>query len=48
MTFTIEDLFQKKKTKKKTSGVIIVCSGLEKVYFIYNWKEMIGNSLTKH
>ena len=39
---------KKKKNKKKTSGEIIVCSGLEKVYFIYNWKEMIGNSLTKH
>ena len=39
---------KKKKPKKKTSGVIIVCSGFEKVYFIYNWKEMIGNSLTKH
>ena len=33
---------------KKASGVIIVSSGLEKVYFIFYWKEMIGKSLTNH
>ena len=36
------------KKFKKASGVIIVRSGLEKVYFIFYWKEMIGNSLTNH
>ena len=36
------------KSFKKASGVIIVYSGLEKVYFIFYWKGMIGNSLTNH
>ena len=33
---------------KKASGVIIVRSELEKVYFIFYWKEMIENSLINH
>ena len=33
---------------KKASGVTIVSSGLEKVCFIFYWKEMIGKSLTNH
>ena len=37
-----------KTTTKKTSGVIIVCSWLEKVSFIFYWKEMIGDPLTEH
>ena len=36
------------KNLKKASAVIIVRSGLEKVYFIFYWKEMIGSSLTNH
>ena len=32
---------------KKTSGIIIVCLGLEKVSFVFYWKEMLGSSLTK-
>ena len=34
------------KSFKKASGVIIVCSELEKVYFKFYW--MIKNSLTNH
>ena len=29
----------------KNSGIIIVCSGLEKVSFIFYWEEGIGNVL---
>ena len=49
--FMLERFFTKEnKTNKKnkTSGVIIVCSGLEKVSFIFYLKERIGNSLTIH
>ena len=33
---------------KKANEVIITGSALEKVYFIFYWEEMIGNSLTNH
>ena len=39
--------FSQKKIKK-ASEVIITGSALEKVYFIFYWEEMIGNSLTNH
>ena len=39
---------QNNNNKKKTSGVIIFWSGLEKVSFIFYWKEVIENSLIKH
>ena len=39
----LEGIFRTKN--KKASGVILLHSGLEKVYFIFYWKEMIGNSL---
>ena len=29
-------------------GVIIVCSGLEKICLIFYWKEIIRNFLTNH
>ena len=34
--------------KSIKSEVLIVRSGLGKVYFIFYWKEMIGNSLANH
>ena len=39
--------FSQKKIKK-TSEVITTGSALKKVYFIFYWKERIGNSLTNH
>ena len=45
LCYTLEDLFHTEI--KKESRVIIVWSGLKKVYFIFYWKEMIGNSLNK-
>ena len=47
LCYTLEGIFHKKNIKK-ASGVIIVHSELEKVYFIFCWKEMIGNSSTNH
>ena len=37
-----------KKNLKKASGLIIAHSGFQKVYFIFYWKEIIGNSLPNH
>ena len=47
LCYTFEGIFHKKNLEK-ASGVIIVLSGLGKVYFIFYWKGMIGNSLTNH
>ena len=47
LCYTLEGLFHKKNLKK-ASGVIIVGSGSENVYFIFYWKEIIGNFLTNY
>ena len=45
---TLQRVFFTQKNIKKANGVIIAHAGLEKVYFIFCWKEMIGNSSTNH
>ena len=47
LCYTLEGVFHKKKSKK-ASGVIIVGSGSENLYFIFYWKEIIGNFLTNY
>ena len=44
---TLQKAFSTKNFKKE-SAVIIVCSGLGKVYSIFYWKEIIGTSLINH
>ena len=33
---------------KKSSAIIIVCSGLERAFFIFYWEERIVNPLFRH